>query len=44
MSERRDFLKAAGTGVLVLQPETVFGSQANSAVEVGLVAPRRRHS
>ena len=33
---RRDFLKAATGGVLLLKPETVFGSQANSAVEVGL--------
>ncbi|MCC6859653.1 MAG: Gfo/Idh/MocA family oxidoreductase [Bryobacterales bacterium] len=36
-SERRDFLKAAAGGVLILKPETVFGSQANSAVEVGIV-------
>ena len=36
-SPRRDFLKAAAGGVLVLKPETVFGSQANSAVEVGLI-------
>ncbi len=36
-AERRDFLKAAATGVLILKPETVFGSQANSTVEVGLV-------
>ncbi len=34
--ERRAFLKAAG-GALLLPPRTVFGSQANSAVEVGLV-------
>src|ERR1017187_7519132 len=36
---RRRFLEssAAATGILLLQPETVFGSQANSAVEVGLV-------
>jgi myo-inositol 2-dehydrogenase/D-chiro-inositol 1-dehydrogenase len=34
---RRDFLKAAAGGVLILKPETVFGSQANSAVEVGLI-------
>lgn len=35
---RRDFLKsAAGAGLLVLKPETVFGTQANSAVEVGIV-------
>src|SRR5579862_3150289 len=34
---RRDFLKAATGGVLLLKPQTVFGSQANSAVEVGLI-------
>src|ERR1039457_5444498 len=33
---RRSFLQAAG-GVLLLKPQTVLGSQANSAVEVGLV-------
>ncbi|MCW5980712.1 MAG: Gfo/Idh/MocA family oxidoreductase [Bryobacteraceae bacterium] len=33
---RRRFLQSAG-GLMVLRPETVFGSQANSAVEVGLV-------
>ena len=33
---RRSFLQAAG-GVLLLKPQTVFGSQANSSVEVGLV-------
>jgi predicted dehydrogenase len=27
---------AAGAGVLILKPQTVFGSQANSAVEVGV--------
>jgi predicted dehydrogenase len=37
MSERRDFLKSAAAGVMILKPETVFGSQANSTVEVGLV-------
>ena len=37
MSERREFLKAAGTGLLILRPETAFGSQANSAVEVGVI-------
>ena len=35
--ERRTFLKAAAGGVLILKPETVFGSQANSTVEAGLV-------
>lgn len=36
MSQRRNFLKAAG-GVLLLEPRTVFGSQANSAIELGVV-------
>lgn len=36
-SERRNFLKAAAGGALLLKPETVFGYQANSTVEVGLV-------
>src|SRR5512144_3153015 len=34
---RRNFIKTAAGGLLVLKPETVFGSQANSTVEVGLV-------
>jgi predicted dehydrogenase len=37
---RRGFLRdgaAATAGLLILKPETVFGSRANSAVEVGLV-------
>lgn len=35
---RRTFLKAASTtGLLILKPETVFGSQANSNVEVGII-------
>jgi len=36
---RREFLgtSAGGAGLLLLKPETVFGTQANSAVEVGLV-------
>lgn len=33
---RRRFLQTTG-GVLLLKPETVFGSQANSTVEIGLV-------
>ncbi|MGE5646206.1 MAG: Gfo/Idh/MocA family protein [Acidobacteriota bacterium] len=36
-TDRRDFVKAAAGGLLLLKPETVFGSQANSTVEVGLV-------
>ncbi len=34
---RRQFLGSAGAGLLLLKPETVFGSQANSAIEVGIV-------
>ena len=36
---RREFLEyaAGATGVMILKPQTVFGSQANSAVEIGLV-------
>ncbi len=37
LAERRNFLKAAASGVLILKPETVFGSQANSTVEIGIV-------
>jgi myo-inositol 2-dehydrogenase/D-chiro-inositol 1-dehydrogenase len=38
-SERRTFLGSSATamGLLLLKPETVFGSQANSAVEIGLI-------
>jgi predicted dehydrogenase len=36
-SARRNFVKSAAAGLLLLKPETVFGSQANSAVEVGLI-------
>jgi myo-inositol 2-dehydrogenase/D-chiro-inositol 1-dehydrogenase len=35
-TERRGFLRAAA-GALILKPETVFGTQANSAIEVGIV-------
>jgi myo-inositol 2-dehydrogenase / D-chiro-inositol 1-dehydrogenase len=35
--DRRDFLKAAGAGLLILRPELVRGTQANSAVRVGLL-------
>ncbi len=34
---RRAFLESAAGGLLLLKPETVFGSQANSALEVGIV-------
>src|SRR5450631_3580692 len=36
-SPRRSFLKSAATGILILKPATVFGYQANSNVEVGLI-------
>ena len=36
-SRRRGFLKTAATGILILKPATVFGYQANSNVEVGLI-------
>lgn len=35
--ERRNLLRAAAGGMLILKPETVFGTQANSTVELGLV-------
>jgi predicted dehydrogenase len=36
--DRRDLFKAAvGGGLLLLKPQTVFGSQANSTVEMGLI-------
>lgn len=34
---RRGFLQSAGTGLMLLRPETVFGTQANSAIEFGLI-------
>lgn len=34
---RRRFLAKNGAGLLILRPETVFGSQANSAIEIGLI-------
>jgi myo-inositol 2-dehydrogenase/D-chiro-inositol 1-dehydrogenase len=34
---RRSLLRAAAPGVLYLKPQTVFGYQANSAVEAGIV-------
>jgi predicted dehydrogenase len=34
---RRAMLKTAAAGMLILKPETVFGTQANSTVEIGLV-------
>src|ERR1035441_126552 len=38
-SARRHFLKtgAATSGLMILKPGTVFGSQANSTVELGLI-------
>jgi myo-inositol 2-dehydrogenase/D-chiro-inositol 1-dehydrogenase len=37
MNDRRSFLQAGAAGVLLLKPQTVFGYQANSAVELGIV-------
>src|SRR6266540_476420 len=35
---RRDILKSgAAAGLLLLKPATVFGTQANSALEIGLI-------
>jgi myo-inositol 2-dehydrogenase/D-chiro-inositol 1-dehydrogenase len=37
---RRDFIKTAavaGTGLLIVKPETVFGSRANSALQLGII-------
>src|SRR5271163_2443508 len=35
---RRDFIQTAtASGLLLLKPETVFGSEANSAVRLGLL-------
>ena len=36
MSNRRAFLET-GAGILILRPETAFGSQANSTPELGLI-------
>jgi predicted dehydrogenase len=36
-ARRRQFLAHAGAGLLILKPQTVFGTQANSAVEIGLI-------
>jgi myo-inositol 2-dehydrogenase / D-chiro-inositol 1-dehydrogenase len=37
MTGRRNFLGSAAGGLLVLKPETVFGSQANSTIELGII-------
>src|SRR5512142_1826915 len=34
---RREFLSGAAGGLLILKPQTVFGSQANSAIELGII-------
>jgi myo-inositol 2-dehydrogenase/D-chiro-inositol 1-dehydrogenase len=39
---RRDFIKGAGTGILILAPQIVKGYQANSALTVGLIGCGRR--
>ena len=35
--QRRELLKAAAGGLLILKPAIAFGTQANSAVEIGLI-------
>lgn len=39
---RRDFVKSAATGILILAPQIVKGYQANSALTVGLIGCGRR--
>jgi myo-inositol 2-dehydrogenase / D-chiro-inositol 1-dehydrogenase len=34
---RRDLLASVGAGLMIVKPQTAFGSQANSAVEIGIV-------
>lgn len=41
-TSRRDFVVAASAGFTILKPELVRGSQANSALSVGLVGAGRR--
>src|SRR3954454_21247509 len=43
INSRRDFVKkSAGTGLMILSPQIVRGSQANSALTVGLLGAGRR--
>jgi predicted dehydrogenase len=44
ISNRRTFLHGAGSGLLLVSPQVAFGSQANSAVEFGLVGCGHRGS
>lgn len=37
LPERRQVLKTGAGGLLLLNPRTVFGSQANSAIEIGVI-------
>ncbi len=41
-STRRDFVAAATLGIAIVKPETVRGSQANSALSVGVIGSGRR--
>jgi predicted dehydrogenase len=41
-TDRRAFLGGAAAGVSILKPRTVFGSQANSALTVGLIGAGNR--
>lgn len=43
-ADRRGFLRASAGSILLMKPETVFGSQANSQVEFGLVGSGNRGS
>jgi myo-inositol 2-dehydrogenase/D-chiro-inositol 1-dehydrogenase len=36
-NDRRSFLQASASGLLLLKPSTVFGTQANSALELGVI-------
>jgi predicted dehydrogenase len=37
LNDRRSFLQASASGLLLLKPSTVFGTQANSALELGVI-------
>jgi len=43
-SDRRSFVRGAAAGISILSPATVFGTQANSALTVGLVGVGNRGS
>jgi predicted dehydrogenase len=41
-TDRRAFLSGSAAGISILKPQTVFGSQANSALTVGLIGSGNR--